>query len=70
MCGIATPEEQAAGAPLIKKRAPGLRESEAQDRAPFSDVKEKPTAELPPPQPEQAEPKTEKSDPQPPPLVA
>ena len=70
LLGIATPEEQAAGAPLIKKRAPGLRESEAQDRAAFSDVKEKPAAELPPPQPEQAEPKTEKSDPQPPPLVA
>jgi hypothetical protein len=52
LCGIATPEEQAAGAPLIKKRAPGLRESEAQDRAAFSDVKDKPTAELPPPQPE------------------
>jgi hypothetical protein len=62
LCGIATPEEQAAGAPLIKKRAPGLRESEAQN----SGVKEKPTAELPPPQPEQAEPRTEKSDPQPP----
>jgi len=33
LLGIATPEEQAAGAPLIKERARGLRESEAQDRS-------------------------------------
>jgi hypothetical protein len=52
LLGIATPEEQAAGAPLIKERAPGLeQQAEAQ-----TDTDEKPVAAAPPPQTEELPP--------------